>query len=169
MLTKRWSIEPSGWYVLAMQQRIDMHVDERVDRRRHHHYALDYFRDNIPALAAGKCLTDQIVENVRSYRMDECLFKIPNEDASNGPFKLISNGTAETILGKLEGSYLVFEQLKKKWVRSGMTAGEPVATCFSGRIKKTCTKCQVGAGDEKTSILSGASSKRSAEHWGQHG
>ena len=113
-------VDRAKWLVLAMQQRIDMHVDDRADRRWHHHYALDYFRDNIPALAAGKCLTDQIVENVRSYRMDECLFKIPNEDASNGPFKLISKGTAETMLGKLEGSYLVFDRLKKKWVRSGM-------------------------------------------------
>ena len=129
-------VDRAKWLVLAMQQRIDLHVDERVDRRRHHHYSLDYLRDNIPSLAAGKCLTDQIVENVRSFRMDECLFKIPNEDASNGPFKLISNGMAETVLGKLEGSYLMFDRLKKKWVRSGMTAGEGMATCFSGRIKK---------------------------------
>ena len=158
-------VDRAKWLVLAMQQRIELHVDERVDKRRHHHYSLDFLMDNIPALAAGKCLTDHIVENVQSFRMDECLLKIPNEDTSDGPFKLISNGMAETMLGKLEGSYLMFDRSKRKWVRSGMTAGEAMATCFSSRIKKT-QKCQVYERDETTSILSGVSSKRGGEYRG---
>ena len=119
-------VDRAKYLVLGMRQRLDLHIGNFVDKRRHHHYALDYFRENIPALAAGKCLVGHIVDQVQCFRLDECLFKLPED----GGFQLIEK---DSELGKLEGLYLHFDQPKTKWVRSVKAAGRGQDACFIGR------------------------------------
>ena len=122
-------VDRAKYLVLTMRQRLDLHITNFVDKRRYHHYTLDYLRDNLPALAAGKCLVGHIVDQVQSFRLDECLLVLPED----GDFRPISK---DSELGNLEGSYLNFDQPKKKWVRSGKAAGRGQDACFIGRGNK---------------------------------
>jgi hypothetical protein len=128
-------IDEAKLLVLAMLQRLDLHIadPDRVDIRRHHHYTLDFVRDNVPAMAAILCLSGQVVDHLASFRIDECLLVHPKESGSDDVFHPISNAPADSRLGKLEGSYKHYDSLKKKWIRSGKASGKGG---FDGRMKQ---------------------------------
>ena len=127
-------METANKLVLTMQQRLDLHVADptRVDKRRRYHYSLDFVRDNIPAMSAAICLSDHIVHHLDSFRVDECLLAHPN-DSVGGGFRSFPKEPAGSNLSSLEGSYLHYDKVKKKWIRSGKASGAGVDACFKGR------------------------------------
>ena len=112
----------------AMETRLDLHIDDRVDISRRDHFTLRFTRDNIPAMAAAMCVAGHVVPTIGMYRLDERLLVLPmKEDV----FQVITGH-----LSGLEGCYLYFDQQKYKWIRSGKTSGEGKDACFEGRGKK---------------------------------
>ena len=73
-------VEKSKLLVLTMQQRLDLHISDplRVHKSRRHHYTLDLVRENIPAVAATMCLSDHIVDDLKYFKVDQCLLAHPN-------------------------------------------------------------------------------------------
>ena len=113
----------------ALQQRLNLHIRERVDVRRQHHWLLEFIWDNLPSMAAVKCVSGHITEHLESYSIDECLLVPP----SSIVFQSISKRPANSQLGSLEGSYLHYDQKKMKWIRSGKVSGLGADACFNGR------------------------------------
>ena len=101
-------IDEAKLLVLAMLQRLDLHIadPDRVDIRRHHHYTLDFVRDNVPAMAVILCLSGQVVDHLASFRIDECLLVHPKESGADDVFHPIPNAPADSQLSKLEESSL---------------------------------------------------------------
>ena len=62
-------IDKAKWLVLAMRERLELHVVNRVDHSRHHHYTLDFIRDNLASMAAAKCLVGHIVDDREFYKI----------------------------------------------------------------------------------------------------
>jgi len=124
-------IDKSKWLVLAMRERFELHVAQRVDRSRLHHYTLDFIRDNLASMSAAKCLVGHIVDNHEFYNIDDCLLVLPTE---NAVFQSISQQTANSELGSSEGCYLHYDGRKKKWIRSGKASGAGANACFDGRL-----------------------------------
>ena len=122
--------------VEALRQRLDFHISGRVDRRRWHHWTLDFVRDNLAPVAAAMSLVGHIADDLDTYAMYERLLMLPTEDMLEDRFKIISNLPSDHTLGQLEGCYLYFDTKKKKWIRSGKTGGDGMEACFYGRGKK---------------------------------
>lgn len=115
--------------VSALQQRLDLHIRGRVDNKRQHHWTLEFIRDNLPSMAAVKCLSGHIAEHLESYNIEEGLLVPPSGEV----FQSISKQPSNSLLGSLEGSYLHYDQKKKKWIRSGKVSGLGKDACFDGR------------------------------------
>ena len=62
------------------------------------------------------CLIGHIVEHIQSYRVDECLLVLPKENAADDVFQSISKRPVNSKLGSLEGSYMHYDPLKRKWI-----------------------------------------------------
>ena len=116
-------IDEAKLLALAMYQRLDLRIADPdcVNVRRHHHYTLDFFRDNIPAMATVLCLSGQVVDHLKLFRIDECLLVRPKESGADNIFHSISNAQADSQLGKLEESYKYYDLLK----RSGFVVVRP--------------------------------------------
>lgn len=63
----------------AMQQRLLLCIDDYVDLSKHHHHTLDFVRDNLPAMAAIRCLIGQTVDRLEMFGVDESLLRYPKE------------------------------------------------------------------------------------------
>ena len=137
-------VEKAKKLVLTMQQRLDLHVADptRVDKRRRHHYSLDFVRDNIPAMAATLCFSDHIVDHLDSFRIDECLLAHPSEYIGGG-FRSFAKEPAGSTLSSLEGSYLHYDKVKKKWIRTGKALGAGKDACFEGRGNQHTTNARL--------------------------
>ena len=79
---------------LSMAARLDLHIDDRVDKSRHSHWTLQFTRDNLPPMAAAMCLAGHIVDDIDTYDINECLLRQPTDEI----FQVASGN-----LGKLEG------------------------------------------------------------------
>jgi len=112
---------------LALEPRLDLHIDDRVDLSRQDHFTLRFTRDNLSSMAAAMCLVGHVVSHVDTYRLDERLLALP----IHANFGMITGDLAE-----LEGCYLYFDPQKYKWIRSGKTSGDGKDACFRGRGKK---------------------------------
>ena len=112
---------------LALRQRLDLHVSERVDASRHNHWTLGFTLDNIPPMAAAMCLVGHIVGDINMYGIHERLLHLPMREM----FQIVSGD-----LASLEGCYLYFDKCKYKWIRSGKTSGKGKDASFSGRGNK---------------------------------
>ena len=56
---------------VSMAARLDLHIDDRVDKTsRHSHWTLQFTRDNLPSMAAAMCLAGHIVDEIES--MNAC-------------------------------------------------------------------------------------------------
>ena len=82
------------------------------------------------------CLIGHIVEHIQSYGVDECLLVLPKENAADDVFQSISKRPVNSILGSLEGSYMHYDPLKRKWIRTGKASGLGKDACFNGRLDK---------------------------------
>ena len=78
-------------------------------------------------MAAGMCLSGHVVDDIESYRNEECLLL----RRMAGFFQFV-----ERQLLSLEGCYLYWDRKKLKWIGSGKTTGEGADACFGGRGKK---------------------------------
>ena len=106
---------------LAMEQRLEYHIAERVDLSRHHHWTLNFTRDNLPTMAAAMCVVGHIVDDLDTYSLDECLLQLPMINL----FQIMTGD-----LSGFEGCYLYYDSKKRKWIRSGKTSGEGHDACF---------------------------------------
>ena len=113
---------------LAMETRLALHIDDRVEASRRDHFTLGFTRDNIAAMATGMCLSGHVVPDIELYRLDERLMVLP---VFGEEFQLMTGD-----LAKLEGCYLYFDKQKYKWIRSGKTSGDGKDACFEGCGKK---------------------------------
>ena len=69
--------------VPMMEQRLDHHINARIDnRRKYHYYSLDFIWDNLASVAAAKCLVGHIVHDLQSFTINECLLRHLNEHIS---------------------------------------------------------------------------------------
>ena len=122
------------WLMLAMQERLELHIAGRVDKSRLHHYTLDFIRDNIAAMAAAKCIVGHIVDDYEFYRIDDCLLIPPKENAVEDVFQSVSKQSTDSKLVSSEGCYLHYDGLKKKWIQTGKSSGAGKNACFEGRL-----------------------------------
>jgi len=120
--------------VPMMEQRLEHHIDARVDIRRKYHYSLDFIRDNLASVAAAKCLVGHIVNDLQSFTTNECLLGHPNEHISADSFLPMTKQPEDLPLDSLEGCYLHYDPTKKKWIRSGKASGVGKDACFNGRL-----------------------------------
>jgi len=114
----------------AMQQRLHYHVEEYVDPSKHGEYTLDFVRDNLPAMAAIKCLIGQIVDQPEMFGVDECLLQHPGKVSGGDVFFTISNAPEDSRLGSMEGDYLCYDTVRRKLIRSGKASGLGKDACF---------------------------------------
>ena len=117
----------------AMQQRLVQHIEEFVHPSKYRHYTLDFVRDNLPAMAAIKCLVGQVVDRLELFGVDECLLWCPGEVLEEDVFFSISNAPEDSQLGAMEGDYLSYDTVRRKWIRSGKASGIGKDACFVGR------------------------------------
>ena len=129
-------IANSELLIKALRQRLEFHISGRVDKRRWHHWTLDFVRDNFAPMAAAMCLVGHIADDLDTYAMYERLLALPKEDMLEDKFQVMTNLPSDHTLGQLEGCYLYFDTKKKKWIRSGKTGGDGMEACFHGRGKK---------------------------------
>ena len=59
------------WLMLAMQERLELHIAGRVENLRLRHYTLDFIRDNLAAMAAAKCIVGHVVNDYEFYKIDD--------------------------------------------------------------------------------------------------
>ena len=64
-------VEKSKCFMLALQQRQDIHFADRVDYRRRYHWTLDLIQNNIASIGAAKFLVGHIADNLESYRFHD--------------------------------------------------------------------------------------------------
>ena len=114
-------VEKAKCLLLALHQRLDIHISDRVDDRGRHHWTLDFLRDNIASIVAAKCLIGHIADHLESYRVHECLLVMTKEDASEEVFQSISKHPEG--LGTLEGCYLRYDTKNEKCIRSDNSLG----------------------------------------------
>jgi hypothetical protein len=86
---------------------------------------LEFIWDNLPTMAEVMCIVGHIVDNLKSFSIDECVLVHPTEFISEGVFQSVTKQPADSRLsrwlGSLEGSYLHYGPDKK---RSVSEAGE---------------------------------------------
>ena len=92
-------------------------------------WTIRFTQDNLAPMAAAMCLVGHIVDDLSTYRWEECLLELPTKEM----FRIISG-----VLGGLKICYLYFDKVKCKWMRSGKTLGEGKYACFDGRGNKHC-------------------------------
>ena len=110
-------VEKAKCLLLALHQRLDLHISDRVYDRGQHHWNLDFIWDNIASMVAAKCLVGHIADHIESYRINKCLQMMNKEYASEEVFQSISKQPEG--LGTLEGCYLRYDTKNKKWIWSG--------------------------------------------------
>ena len=117
---------------LTMQYCFDLHISDptRIHKSRRHHYTLEFTQEKISAIAALLCLSDHAVDDLESFKVDECLLTHPLDD--NG-LRSVGNKSAGSNLSSLEGTYLHYDKVKRKWSRSGKAFGAGKDACFQGR------------------------------------
>ena len=71
---------------LALETRLHLHIDERVEVSRQDHWTLRFTLDNIPPMAVAMCLAGHIGDEIQLYRIDERLLALP----MNRSFAIIS-------------------------------------------------------------------------------
>ena len=82
------------------------------------------------------CLSDHIVDDLKYFKVDQCLLAHPND---RDGLRSFSNEPAGSKLSSLEGSYLHYDKVKRKWIRTGKVSGAGEDACFQGR-ENTHTK-----------------------------
>ena len=122
-------VEKSKCLLLSLHQRLYIHITDRVNDRRQHHWTLEFIQDNIASVAASKCLVDNIAYHIEFYGVHECLMMIPKEDSYEYVFLSILNHPEG--LGTLEGCYLHYDTKKKKLIQSGNASGVGNNVCFN--------------------------------------
>ena len=113
----------------VLEQRLDLHISARVHPSKHHHWTMYFVRDNLAPMAAAMMLTGHVLGHLETNNISEKLLDLPFGDPS--AFSDMA-GVAPELLD-LEGCYLYFDGVKKKWVRSGKTSGLGKAATFRGR------------------------------------
>ena len=126
-------IERSKKLLPAMQQRLHFHIEEFVHPTKYGHWTLDFVRDNLPAMAAIKCLIGQAVDRLEMFGVNECLLRYPGEILNEDVFFSISIAPNDSQLGSMEGDYLSYDTVRRKWIRSGKASGLGKDACFVGR------------------------------------
>jgi len=147
-----------------MRQRLDLNISDplRIHKSRRHHYRLDLVWENIPTVAATMCLSDHIVDDLKYFKVDQCLLAHPNDQGGLQPF---ANEPAGSKLSSLEGSYLHYDKVKRKWIRTGKASGAGEDAYFQGQENTHAKKCQANKSNEGASILPRTSSKEGGQHW----
>ena len=74
-------VDKAKWLVLAYQQRLDLHIAYCSNKKRHHHWTQEFIWDNIPSVAAAKCLVGNIADHLEFFETDKCLLILPKDDA----------------------------------------------------------------------------------------
>ena len=80
-------------------------------------------------MAAPMCLSGHIVDDLKYFMVDQCILSHPND--CNG-LRSFSNEPAGSKLSSLEGSYLHYDKVKIKWIRTGKVSGAGEDACFQG-------------------------------------
>ena len=110
--------------VLALEQRLNCHIGDRVHPSRQKHWTMDFTRDNLPPMSAAMCLVGHVVGDLDTYSIEDCLLRLPMDAI----FRMIDGELSE-----LEGCYLYYDRKKRTWIRSGKTSGEGKKASFAGR------------------------------------
>ena len=88
-------------------------------------------------MAEVMCIVGHIVDNLKSFSIDECVLVHPTEFISKNVFQSVTKQPADSRLsrwlGSLEGSYLYYGPDKKKCIRRGRASGLGKDACFGGR------------------------------------
>ena len=114
-------VEKAKCLLLSLQQRLYIHISDRVDERRRHHWTLNFIWENLASVASAKFLVGHIADHLEFCGVHECLMMIPKEDAYDYVFQSILNQPEG--LGTLEVCYLNYDTKKKKWIQSGNASG----------------------------------------------
>ena len=69
------------------------------------------------------------------FGVDKCLLQHPGEVSGGDVFFTISNAPEDSRLGSMEGDYLCYDTVRRKWIRSGKASGLGKDACFVGRNK----------------------------------
>jgi len=93
----------AGYLLRAYWQRLDLHIDERVDSTKRHHYSSN-IRDNLSNMAAAKCLTGHIANNLETFSVDECLLKHPKDNGEGDVFFLYRSHQKDLNLETWKGT-----------------------------------------------------------------
>lgn len=75
----------------ALDQRLDLHIADRVDKSRRTHWTLRFTKDNIPPMAAAMCIAGHVSDDLDTFGIEECLLKLPLSDI----YELISGNLAK--------------------------------------------------------------------------
>ena len=84
----RWVVK-AKWLMLAMQERLELHISGRVENSRLHHYTLDFIWENLAAMATVKCIVGHVVDDYEFYKIYDCLLIPPKENAVEDVFQSI--------------------------------------------------------------------------------
>lgn len=137
---------------LALDQRLDLHIHDRVDELRVDHWTLHFTRDNLPPMSAAMCLVGHIVDDIRLYKITECLLHLP----MNELFQIISGD-----LSQLEGCYLHFDPIKYKWTQERQGSWSRSRCILQWTWQDTCCELEVeGSGDERAPVVQRISVER---------
>ena len=120
----------------AVQQRLDFHISDRVDRRQWYHWTLDFVRDNFAPKSAAMCLVGHIADDPDAYVTHERLLVLLKEEMLEDIFKIMSKLLSDHTLGQLEDCYLNFYTNKKKLLKSVRIDRDEMEACFCGCRKK---------------------------------
>ena len=102
-----------------MKARFRTHVDKKVHRSCRGHYSLDWFKKQIPRLAAMIVMSQQVKDEPDNFDANGCLLKHPVSCNGVGNVFLFADG----LLLEFEGSYLYYDCVNHKWIRSGKVSG----------------------------------------------
>ena len=92
-------IANSELLIKALRQRLEFHISGRVDKRRWHHWTLDFVRDIFSPMAAAMCLVGHIADDLDTYAMYERLLALPKEDMLEDKFQVMSNLPSDHTIG----------------------------------------------------------------------
>jgi hypothetical protein len=119
-------LENADKLVPLLEQRLNIHISDRVDDKLTDHITLKFVRQNLPAVAAQMCLAGHVVGDVGTSSCDDRLLALTHS-------KTFSKLDDDDELNKLEGSYLYYDPAKDKWI-SGYASG--LSTNFQTRMKQ---------------------------------
>lgn len=101
---------------------LDSHINKKVEQSKHHHFTLEWTRNNLAQFAAVVSLAGQVHNEPLSLGLTDCLLKHPTfVDA----FLRVDENDKdkEQELSNAEGCYLHYDMKNAKWIRSGKVAG----------------------------------------------